>query len=91
MGSTPNHTRRSLRSPPLTIPRFVKAAAEINEGRATAAEFDADLPTGRVTEAVTAILEAGRRSLDNRGARVAITYSPDDWHQILGVEVAATD
>ena len=26
--------------------RFVKAAAEINEGKATAADFDVDLPTG---------------------------------------------
>ena len=29
--------------------RFVKAAAEINEGKATAADFDVDLPTGTMT------------------------------------------
>ena len=29
--------------------RFVKAAAEINEGKATAADFDVDLPTGTLT------------------------------------------
>ena len=40
--------------------RFVAAAGEINSGRASAGDFDLDLPTGRVTEAVTAILEAGR-------------------------------
>ena len=28
--------------------RFVKAAAEINEGKATAADFDVDLPTGQI-------------------------------------------
>merc|ERR1712211_61899 len=62
----------------VSFERFVKAAAEINEGKATAADFDVDLPTGRVTEAVTAILEAGRRSLDNDGATVKILYDSKD-------------
>ena len=129
--------------------RFVKAAAEINEGKATAADFDVDLPTGenilhptylfiggclllqkcltlqevawlkldenlikldenfckvwnswftfsasadlsgRVTEAVTAILEAGRRSLDNNGATVKILYQPEDWQKIADLKVVA--
>ena len=97
--------------------RFVKAAAEINEGKATAADFDVDLPTGimtfywlyltsslgrktspvnfstlisgRVTEAVTAILEAGRRSLDNDGATVKILYDSQDWQQITDLKVVS--
>jgi len=73
----------------VSFERFVKAAAEINEGKATAADFDVDLPTGRVTEAVTAILEAGRRSLDNDGATVKILYESDDWQQITDLKVVA--
>ena len=104
--------------------RFVKAAAEINDGKATAADFDIDLPTGqhiiggpliklsksdenhtefeaadfhcssvdfpgRVTEAVTAILEAGRRSLDNDGATVKILYESEDWQKITDLKVVA--
>ena len=95
----------------------MKAAAEINEGKATAADFDVDLPTGimtfywlyltsslgrktspvnfstlisgRVTEAVTAILEAGRRSLDNDGATVKILYDSQDWQQITDLKVVS--
>ena len=86
--------------------RFVKAAAEINEGKATAADFDVDLPTGqiiilnlrsknfkltigRVTEAVTAILEAGRRSLDAEGATVKLLYNSENWQKITDLQVAA--
>ena len=47
----------------VSFERFVRAAAEINAGRAAPEDFDAELPTGRVTETVTAILEAGRLSL----------------------------
>ena len=55
--------------------RFVRAAREINEGTASAADFDLDLPTGRVTEVVTAILEAGRISLDNSCCQVRLVYN----------------
>ena len=84
----------------------MKAAAEINEGKATAADFDVDLPTGqiiilnlrsknfkltigRVTEAVTAILEAGRRSLDAEGATVKLLYNSENWQKITDLQVAA--
>ena len=59
----------------VSFERFVRAAAEINSGKAIAADFDDDLPTGRVTEAVTAILEAGRKSLDNKGCKVLLIYN----------------
>ena len=58
----------------VSFERFVRAAAEINAGIKTANDFDDELPTGRVTEAVTAILEAGRISLDNQGSKVALLY-----------------
>ena len=58
----------------VSFERFVRAAAEINEGTRTAADFDDELPTGRVTEAVTAILEAGRLSLDHSGCEVNLQY-----------------
>ena len=58
----------------VSFERFVRAAAEINSGAKTPNDFDDELPTGRVTEAVTAILEAGRISLDNQGSKVALLY-----------------
>lgn len=74
----------------VSFERFVAAAGEINSGRASAADFDLDLPTGRVTEAVTAILEAGRRSLDNQGAEVRLLYDDSDWQKIVELELVAT-
>ena len=61
----------------VSFERFVRAAAEINDGKASSADFDDDLPTGRVTEAVTAILEAGRISLDNDGCKVNLVYNDE--------------
>ena len=58
----------------VSFERFARAAAEINAGTKTPDDFDDELPTGRVTEAVTAILEAGRISLDNHGTKVALLY-----------------
>ena len=58
----------------VSFERFARAAAEINAGKATPGDFDDDLPTGRVTEAVTAILEAGRMSLDNGGCKITLVY-----------------
>ena len=62
----------------VSFERFVRAAAEINSGIRTPDDFDDELPTGRVTEAVTAILEAGRLSLDNQGSKVALLYEDDN-------------
>jgi len=58
----------------VSFERFARAAAEINAGKVTPGDFDDDLPTGRVTEAVTAILEAGRMSLDNGGCKITLVY-----------------
>jgi D-galacturonate reductase len=53
--------------------RFVEAATQIRNGEATPADFDDMLPTGAATVQATAILEAGRRSLDT-GRLVKISY-----------------
>lgn len=57
-----------------SIADFVKAAASVNSGSTSAADWDHQLATAATTAAVTAILEAGRRSLDNRSTPVAINY-----------------
>ena len=72
----------------VSFERFVRAAAEINEGTKTPSDFDDELPTGRVTEAVTAILEAGRISLDSNGSKVALLYeNMEDRSQITSLNV----
>jgi len=62
----------------VSFERFVRAAAEINTGKATPEDFNDELPTGKVTEAVTAILEGGRISLDNNGCKVALIYDDNN-------------
>jgi D-galacturonate reductase len=53
---------------------FVDAAAAIRAGAATARDFEGKLATVQETALVTAILEAGRRSLDDGGRIVGIDY-----------------
>ena len=43
------------------------------------ADFDRALATVNVTIGTTAIMEAGRRSLDNGGARIEIAYPEGDF------------
>jgi D-galacturonate reductase len=57
-----------------SLEAFVDAVAAINAGRASARDFDASLPTVHTTYLTTAVLEAGRRSLDAGGAVVEIVY-----------------
>ena len=71
----------------VSFERFVRAAAEINDGKASSADFDDDLPTGRVTEAVTAILEAGRISLDHDGCKVHLVYN-DEKDRIIELKTS---
>ena len=72
----------------VSFERFVRAAAEINAGTKTPDDLDDELPTGRVTEAVTAILEAGRISLDNHGNKVELMYeNKNDSSQITGLQL----
>ena len=61
----------------VSFERFVRAAGQVNQGTASPSDFDDELPTGRVTEAVTAILEAGRLSIDSEGCKVHLVYDND--------------
>jgi len=62
----------------VSFERFVRAAQEINDGKKKPEDFDDELPTGRSTMLVTAILEAGRISLDKGGATVELRYDAQD-------------
>jgi D-galacturonate reductase len=53
---------------------FVDAAMAVNSGECSPEEFDNELATVATTLRTTAILEAGRRSLDNVGRSVEILY-----------------
>jgi D-galacturonate reductase len=61
-----------------SIEAFVRAAAACAAGTAVPADFDAELATVHATMQGTAVLEAGRRSLDAGGAPVRIVYAGDD-------------
>lgn len=69
-----------------SIEAFILAAAEIRGGNAAAADFEGKLATVRETSLVTAILEAGRRSLDHGGRVYEITY---DAGRVAGLKEAA--
>lgn len=68
----------------LSFERFVDAVNDIRSGKCTAADCDEFLPTGNTTRQMTAILEAGRLSLDNAGKAVRLLY---DNAQIIGLEL----
>ena len=58
-----------------SIEDFVEAAAAIRAGEATVQSFEGKLATVQETSLVTAVLEAGRRSLDDGGRVCQIDYS----------------
>ena len=63
----------------VSIEKFVDAARLVNAGASAAADFDAHgLPTLANTILTTAILNAGRISLDEKRP-VAIKQSGNDW------------
>jgi D-galacturonate reductase len=55
-----------------SLEAFVEACAQLKSGRARAKDFETSLATLRASLPVTAILEAGRQSLDSDGARVPL-------------------
>jgi D-galacturonate reductase len=57
-----------------SIEAFVEGCSAVRSGAAGAAEVSAGLASVAATLHVTAILEAGRRSLDAGGAAVRIVY-----------------
>jgi D-galacturonate reductase len=55
-----------------SIEAFIQAANSVNEGESTTQDWDSKLATARQVLPVTAILEAGRRSLDEGGVSIQI-------------------
>uniref|UniRef100_A0A7S2WUR1 Gfo/Idh/MocA-like oxidoreductase N-terminal domain-containing protein n=1 Tax=Rhizochromulina marina TaxID=1034831 RepID=A0A7S2WUR1_9STRA len=71
----------------VSFEKFLDAATAINQRKASVESFDSSLPTIGVTFATTAILEAGRLSLDSGGKSVAIHYDTPDSHVPARLEV----
>jgi D-galacturonate reductase len=73
----------------ISIASFIEAAAGINSGSKSISYYEQEgqLALASKTLAVTAILQAGRLSLDNKGAAVDILY--DDHGQPEQVRLAA--
>ena len=61
----------------VSFQKFVEAAQEIRDGKKKCTDFYDDLPCGYHVLNTSAILEAGRLSLDNGGRRVAIVSKPN--------------
>ena len=61
-----------------SVEAFVKGAQALNAGQVTHEELHARLPTLKTTALTTAILEAGRISLDAGGKTVALEYDGDE-------------
>jgi D-galacturonate reductase len=65
---------------------FIDACRQVNAGQAQPSDFDdGSLATVHTTMQGTAILEAGRRSLDNDGRPMDILYKGDGHHDPVGV------
>jgi D-galacturonate reductase len=63
----------------ISFEKFIDAVTAVNEGRVTLDQLDArPLPTLRNTIGTTAILDAGRKSLDERRP-VDIVCEGDHW------------
>lgn len=61
----------------LSFEAFVDAVVDIQSGKASVGDFDASLATIGTTALTTAILEAGRRSLDAGGRPMEIVYGEE--------------
>lgn len=63
----------------ISIASFIEAAAAVNSGSRSIAYYEQEgvLALASKTLAVTAILQAGRLSLDHHGAAVDILYDDD--------------
>lgn len=62
----------------ISLENFVNACTKVNRGERKAAHYDTVLPTIKDTVLTTAILEAGRRSLDEKRS-VAIKLQSGEW------------
>lgn len=66
----------------ISFEAFLEAAAEINSDRRKVSDFNDTLPTLNTIAGTTAILEAGRRSLDLGGQPFELEYKSDDPHEV---------
>ena len=64
----------------ISFESMIDAAAACNDGTRSPGDFDGCLATIGTTAGATAILEAGRRSLDNEGMPVDLIYTDDRSH-----------
>ena len=73
----------------ISFEAFVDAAAECNAGNATPKDYDGSLPTLATTAGATAILEAGRRSLDAGGRPMQLEYADESAETPVAIEPVA--
>jgi len=66
----------------MSFESFVDAVNEVNSGKKTVKDFDGVLPTISTIVGTTAILEAGRLSLDAGGCAFDLIYDSDDIHAV---------
>ena len=71
----------------LSFEHFIDAANAINQGTVTAEELDRDNPTLATTAGATAILDAGRLSLDHGNVPVDIIYDSQDSSTPIDLQV----
>ena len=64
---------------------MLEAAAACNAGKATTTDYDGVLPTMATTAGATAILEAGRRSLDAGGRPFELVYASAESATPVGI------
>ncbi|KAI5481380.1 dehydrogenase [Pseudohyphozyma bogoriensis] len=62
----------------VSLEKFITTVQGINAGKIKVSDLNSRLPTGQNTIATTAILEAGRRSLDEKRS-IVIKKSGDSW------------
>ena len=75
----------------LSFEAFVDAAAACNAGRAAPEDYDGVLPTVATTAGATAILEAGRRSLDAGGRPFELVYASAESATPVGIRAVQFD
>jgi D-galacturonate reductase len=66
----------------MSFEEFVDAVGEVNAGNKKVSDFDGVLPTINTIVGTTAILEAGRMSLDMGGQPMELVYESDDKHAV---------
>jgi len=74
-----------------SIEAFVSYATALREGKCTIEDCNRDLPTVETTMLTTAVLEAGRQSLDNGSMPVRILYDDaESWGEPTGLKVVGS-